>query len=71
MAHKTKEPAPRGNAGRTQKNVVRFADNRSLIPHNTDSLQDRHADLFARRYRLTNAMAATVAEIAFNVGGAR
>jgi hypothetical protein len=71
MAHKTKEPVPRGSAGRAQKNVVRFAASRSLIPHNADSLQDRRAVWLARPFRLAPTMAATVAEIAFSIGGAR
>jgi hypothetical protein len=67
---RTNPPAATGGLGiYCDRQAAKFHD-----PENNQHLaqkQDFRAGWLARRYRLTDAMAATVAEIAFNVGGAR
>jgi hypothetical protein len=70
-AHKGAKPAPARPGNGLRLNPCVAAWNSSDLTQNATVIQDRRAGWLARRFRLSLAMAAVVAEAAFSVGGAR
>ncbi len=65
---KLRPPAATGDLGNCHRQA---ASDKSESISPSSATQDRRAAWLARRYRLSDTLAAAVAEIAFNIGGAR